>query len=175
MKKSASTLALVLFSLLHLAAQSGMTNYDVVEKASWMGNKAQNAYLLAIDADQKLALDSWVSEMDRMGLKSYIADTSQPVVLTEGVLLPEISSQKLDIYVQPQYYGDEDGTVLTFWFMQPDGSFLSSENHPGSFQPISEFLRDFSQQVASNLKTAIHIEELEIAKNRYPPPAGGAN
>ncbi|MCB0650087.1 MAG: hypothetical protein KDC85_02355 [Saprospiraceae bacterium] len=169
MKNLIITTLLTLFGYVSLWSQSDyMTSYDVVESPESMGAAPHNAYLLNIDADQKLTLDSWASQMDNKGFKTYIVNTSQPVLLTEDALLPKICPEKLDIYIQSQYNGQNDGTNLTFWFVLPNGEFLSSQNHPESFDAVSRFLFDFCLQAKKNLKTSIHYENLQIVKNRYP-------
>ena len=169
MKRSIAILTMLLVSLTGLFGQlSEMTDYNVLETPFRLNGVKQNAYTLSIDADQKRAIDSWVSLMNENGGETFVIDTTQQLFLTEKVLLPVISDQSVDVFFLPRYEGDNDGSFMTFWFRLPDGSFLSSRDDPERFHAISKYLVDFGLKVKQDLRQEIHEEAVERANWEYP-------
>ena len=150
-------------------SQSGaITTYTVVENSKWLDGQYRNGYSIALDANQPVALNSWASMIGSGGAKTYFYDPDNLIFVTENADLPQISPQKLKVYAHFEYDGMHDATLLTLWFQQPDGSFVTTENNPEVSSAIYKFMMGFRFQSLADLKDHIYREQLQIAKNRFP-------
>lgn len=169
MKTPIAFLSCVFFSIVGLFGQPAKpTSYDVVELPFLLNGVRHNAYMVSTDVDQQIALESWAKMMADNGSDTYLLDPTKWLSITKDVQIPEISSSRLNVYFQPRYDGSKDGSLLTFWFQLPDGSYLSSRDRPKLFHKLSKFLVDFGLTAKHQLEQAIHRENVGKAEGAFP-------
>lgn len=151
-----------------VAQQHALNTYQVLENPVRLQGALHNAYTLAVDADERMALESWAKLMDEKGAITYVVDSAQELYVTKDAVLSEISSQKLDVYVQARYDGVNDGAFLVFWFKQAGNSFMHTKGQPGRFHAMSKFLVDFGLQCKRDLEANIRQDNRQFARDRFP-------
>ncbi len=172
MKKLSGILLISFLFYTSLFSQMGyISSNNVVETPLSLMDTLRTSYSVAIHTDRDIAVNSWAVKMQNKDLKTYIMDANQKIFMTPNVRMPKINKDPLTVYFKPHIDGNYDGTLFTIWLKKPDGTFMSSENSPDSYDAISKWMIDFSLDTEERLKEKIDENNEEQAEFLFPATA----
>ena len=147
--------------LLLLVSLSG-AYAQVMEDGQAMSQGIQNAFSIDIpDTNEKFVEGIWRKYMKQYGGKSK-RNRKTDETFTEGTRIREISPDKINLYAM--FTQEGDNVKLSIW-VDMDGTYLSSEEHPDRFYGAQELLTNFKEEVRTSIvKIQVKEEENNLKK-----------
>jgi hypothetical protein len=129
-----------IFLLTMVPFLSGLAMYGQARDASVMiDNENRNAVMITIDQPEKITREALRQRMERSGLKEKARNG---MVKYKGVMLSEISQDKVDIYTKVEK-GPNDGSVVYMAVSRGYNNFTNSEVDSNITQNVKTFLQSF--------------------------------
>ena len=134
---------------------SGIFMYGQARDASFMvDNENRNAVTITINQPEKITVDALQQRMERSGLKSRVRNG---IMSFKGVVLSEISPDKVDIYTKVEK-GPNNSSVVYMAVSRGYNNFTNNATDSGIMQNARIFLESFVKDAD------YHSADVDISK-----------